>query len=100
MEDELEELIDAAHDLYGDHSIYEVMDLDRPDAIERKVEIYGPPVGERIERYFAVLDRTRAWREPSPLYLPNTCNGRLLARGVDPGCRDEDLAERLRSELA
>jgi hypothetical protein len=36
------------------------MDLDRPDAIERKVEMYNPPDGERIERYFAVLDRIRS----------------------------------------
>ena len=34
MKDQLEELIDAAHDLYGDYSIYEVMDLDRPAAVE------------------------------------------------------------------
>jgi len=43
------------------------MDLDRPDAIERKVEMYNPLEGERIEKYFAVLDRIRAWRETAPL---------------------------------
>lgn len=43
------------------------MDLDRPDAIERMVEMYNPPDGEMIERYFAVLDWIRAWREPAPL---------------------------------
>ena len=67
MKDQLEELIDAAHDLYGDYSIYEVMDLDRSAAIERMVEMYGPADLERIERYFAVLDRIRAWRELPPL---------------------------------
>jgi hypothetical protein len=37
MKDELEELIDAAHDLYGDYSIYEVMDLSRsPITTNRK----------------------------------------------------------------
>ncbi|MGB5230576.1 MAG: hypothetical protein WBN83_03535 [Desulfoprunum sp.] len=57
MMDELEELIDAAHELYGDYSIYEVMDLEDPAAaIERKFETYNPPDGERIERYFSVLD--------------------------------------------
>jgi len=44
MKDQLEELIDAAHDLYGGYSIYEVMDLEDPAAaIERMVEMYGPP---------------------------------------------------------
>ncbi|MGW8158436.1 MAG: hypothetical protein ACWGKN_07930 [Desulfoprunum sp.] len=67
MKEELEELIDAVHDLYGDYSIYEVMDLDRPAAIAIMVEMYNPPDGERIERYFAVLDWIRAWREPALL---------------------------------
>jgi len=66
MQDQLEELIDAAHDLYGDYSIYEVMDLDRPAAIERMVEMYGPPDWEKIQRYFSILDRIRAWRGPTP----------------------------------
>ncbi|MBB5349296.1 hypothetical protein JWG42_03160 [Desulfoprunum benzoelyticum] len=42
LKEEFEELIDAAHDLYGDYSIYEVTDLDRPAAIARIVEMYGP----------------------------------------------------------
>ena len=65
MKEELEELINAAHDLYGDYSIYEVMDLDRPAAIERMVEMYGPVDLEKVERYLAVLDRIREWREPA-----------------------------------
>lgn len=68
--DEFEELIDTVLVLYGDYSIYEVMDLDRPAAIARMVEMYGGQAYlERIERFFAVLDRIRAWREPTPLYL-------------------------------
>jgi hypothetical protein len=44
------------------------MDLDKPAAIERMVEMYGGPADlERIERFFAVLDRIRAWRELAPL---------------------------------
>jgi hypothetical protein len=39
MKDQLEELIDAAHDLYGDYSIYKVMDLSRPAAIAKMVEM-------------------------------------------------------------
>ncbi|MGW8158705.1 MAG: hypothetical protein ACWGKN_09360 [Desulfoprunum sp.] len=65
MKDELEELIDAAHDLYGDYSIYEVMDLDRLTAIDRMVEMYGPVDIGKVERYLAVLDRIRGWREPA-----------------------------------
>ena len=56
MKDELEDLVNAAHDLYGDYSIYEVMDLDRPAAIERMVEMYGQVDLEKVERYLAVLD--------------------------------------------
>jgi hypothetical protein len=39
MKNELEELVDAAHDFYDDYSIYEVMDLDRSTAIKRMVEM-------------------------------------------------------------
>jgi hypothetical protein len=39
MKDQLEELIDAAHDLYGDYSISKVMDLSRPAAIAKMVEM-------------------------------------------------------------
>lgn len=39
-----ERLINQAHDLYGDYSIFEVIDLDRPAAIERMMEMYGPLV--------------------------------------------------------
>ena len=66
MKDQLEELIDAAHDLYGDYSIYEVMDLeDRTAAIERMVEMYGPVDLGKMEKYFAILAQIREWREPS-----------------------------------
>ncbi|MGB5218555.1 MAG: hypothetical protein WBN66_09670 [Smithella sp.] len=66
MKDELEELIDAAHDLFDNYSIYEVMDLeDRQAAIERMVEMYGGSVDlGKMERYFAILDQIREWREP------------------------------------
>ena len=66
MKDQLEELIDAAHDLYGEYSIYEVMDLeDRAAAITRMVEMYGPVDLGKMEMYFDILDRIREWREPS-----------------------------------
>ena len=64
MPDQLEDLIFAAHDLYDGYSIFEVMDLDdRYLAIERMIELYGPPDWEKIERYFAILDRVKAWNE-------------------------------------
>lgn len=67
--DETERLIRAAHDLYGDYSIYEVMDLEDPAAaIERMVEMYDGSVDlGKMERYFAVLDWIREWREPTAL---------------------------------
>ncbi|MBB5347202.1 hypothetical protein JWG42_09955 [Desulfoprunum benzoelyticum] len=69
MKDELEELIDVAHDLFGDYSIYEVMDLeDRASAIERMVEVYGGSVDlGKMERYFSILDQIREWREPAAM---------------------------------
>ena len=60
MKDQLEELIDAAHDLFGDYSVYEAMDLDRPAAIARMVEMYGGSVDPvKMERYFSILDQIR-----------------------------------------
>jgi hypothetical protein len=71
MKDQLEELIDAAHDLYGDYSISKVMDLSRPAAIAKMVEMYGGSVVlMKIESYFAILERIRECREqtaPGPL---------------------------------
>ena len=67
IKDRHEELINAAHDLYGDYSIFEVMDLeDRASVIERMVEMYGPPDMEKMEQCFAVFDQIREWREPEP----------------------------------
>jgi hypothetical protein len=58
--------LDAAHELYGDYTIDEVMNLDRPAAITRMVEMYGGAVDlGKMERYFAILDRIREWREPT-----------------------------------
>ena len=68
MKDQIEELVDAAHDLYGENSIYEVMDLDRSAAIARVVEMYGGSVDlGKMERYYAVLDQIRKWRESTAL---------------------------------
>ena len=55
-------------DLSGDYSIYEVRDLDRFAVIERMVEMYGGSVDlGKMERYSAVLDQIREWRESTAL---------------------------------
>jgi len=113
MKDELEELVDAAHDLFGDYSIYEVMDLDRPAAIGRMVEMYGGSVDlGKMERYFAILDRIREWREPvlskAPprsfrlrkqnfkIFRAQTC-GRLPRK--KSGCLSEPILEMINPRL-
>ncbi|KGO33406.1 MAG: hypothetical protein WBN83_04090 [Desulfoprunum sp.] len=68
MKDQLEDLIDAACDLYGNYSIYEVIDLVRSSAIERMMEMYGQEIEmEKVERYFSILDQICEWRDPAPL---------------------------------
>lgn len=55
-----EKLVDEAHDLFGDYSIFEVFDLDRPAAIEMMKELYGCDVDmEKVERYLDVLEKLR-----------------------------------------
>lgn len=60
--DDLEKLVNDAHDLFGDYSIFEVIDLNRPVANELMKEIYGPGVDQaRVKRYFDVLGKLRTW---------------------------------------
>ena len=59
MEDD-EKLINEAHDLFGDYSIFEVIDLDRPAAIEMMKEMYGSGVDPgKVERYLDILERLK-----------------------------------------
>ena len=58
--DDDEKLINEAHDLFGDYSIFEVIDLDRSEAIETMKELYGSNVDlERVERYLDMLERLK-----------------------------------------
>jgi len=61
MGDKLEDLINQAHDIFGESSIYEVFDFDnREEAIEVLSEFYDPLDMEKVERYFAILDQIRS----------------------------------------
>ena len=62
--DDDEKLINEAHDLFGDYSIFEVFDLERPAAIETMKEMHGSDVDiEKVERYLDVLEKLRALTE-------------------------------------
>ena len=55
-----EKLINEAHDLFGDYSIFEVYDLDRPEAIKTMKELYGSGVDlEKVGLYLDVLEILR-----------------------------------------
>lgn len=61
LDDKLEDLVNQAHDLFGESSIYEVMDLDdREEAIEVLSEYYAPLDMDKVERYFTILDQIRS----------------------------------------
>jgi len=58
MTDQIEDLINQAHDIFNKSSIYEVFDLDnRKEAIEVLREFYDPLDMEKVEKYFAILDK-------------------------------------------
>lgn len=55
-----EKLINEAHDLFGDYSIFEVYDLDRPEAIKTMKELYCSGVDlEKVGLYLDVLEILR-----------------------------------------
>lgn len=61
--DDAERLVHAAYDLFNDYSIFEVIDLDRPAAVERMKELYGPLVDlGKVDRYLDLLTRMKGWR--------------------------------------
>jgi hypothetical protein len=64
MENYLEDLIRQAHSLYGETTIFEVIDADMNTAVEWMVEMYGPPVREKLEKYFLILDQIREFQNP------------------------------------
>jgi len=61
--EEDERLINQAHDLFNQHSIFEIIDIeDRPEAVERMIEMYGSGVDlAKVQQYLDLLDRLRVW---------------------------------------
>ena len=58
-EDLIDILVGTAHQLFNEHSIYEVMDLDREAARVRMIDLYGPGNDEAVQRYLNVVDTLR-----------------------------------------
>ena len=58
--DQLEDLIDQAHGIFGKSSIYEIFDLDREEVIEVLFDYYGLLDMDKVERYFSILEQIRA----------------------------------------
>lgn len=56
-DDEIDNLVAQAHQIFGKTSIFEVMDLDREAAIKVLTEYYGPPDTLQLEQYFSILDQ-------------------------------------------
>ena len=51
-----ERLICAAHAIFSENSVHEVIDLDRQSAVERLIDFYGPEIDmEKVDRYLAVV---------------------------------------------
>jgi len=60
--DPAESLIDEAHSIFSENSVYEVIDLDREMALSRLVYFYGSMLDmEKVDRYLAVVDELRAY---------------------------------------
>lgn len=59
--DEIKRLIKQAHNLFDQHSIFEIIDIeDRAEAIRVMIEIHGPGVNlAMVKKYLAILDRLR-----------------------------------------
>ena len=59
-EEHIEALVEAAHNIFGETSIYEVMDLeDRRSAVRVLVDHYGLIDMGRVDRYLGILDQLR-----------------------------------------
>jgi len=61
--DETARLINQAYTIFSDYSIFEVIDLDRPAAVERMKELYGPRVDlGKVNRYLDLIYQAKKWR--------------------------------------
>ncbi|SHH97339.1 hypothetical protein [Desulfofustis glycolicus] len=63
--DFIEILIERAHQILGDSSVYEVIDLDNAAARDRIREIYGNVEAATINAYLKVVDEIRVVTIPS-----------------------------------
>lgn len=63
--EEDERLINVAHDLFNQHSIFEIIDVEnRAEAIRTMLDLYGSDIDlAKVERCLAILDRIRALPE-------------------------------------
>lgn len=58
--DQIEILVEQAHRIFGETSIFEVYDLpNRLEVISTLVEFYGPVDVEKVDQYLAILDQLR-----------------------------------------
>ena len=58
--DQIKFLVDQAHDLFDEISVFDVIDLPtREDAVKRIVELCGPVDMGKVDRYLSILDRLR-----------------------------------------
>lgn len=64
--DDIENLVYTAHDLYNEFSIFEVIDSDRKDAINKIIEHYGPQDLKKIEKYLTIINKIKVWEESNP----------------------------------
>lgn len=60
MADKIEILVDMAHQIFNQHSLHEIIDLDRPVAREVLYKLYGPNPSGDIEGYLDILGELRA----------------------------------------
>ncbi|MBU1565092.1 MAG: hypothetical protein KJ630_05625 [Proteobacteria bacterium] len=58
-EEKIEALVEAAHSIFGETSIYEVIDLEDREAIGVLVDHYGPIDMKKVDRYLGFLHLLR-----------------------------------------
>ena len=57
--DNIEYLVDQAHQIFNQTSLHEVIDMDRETATETLLEFYDNANGKDIEKYLDVVDLLR-----------------------------------------
>lgn len=57
--DQIEKLVDEAHKIFNQTSVFEVVDLDNNPARDFLNEAYDNPGPESIDRYLCVIEKLR-----------------------------------------